>query len=153
MTVGENIRKIRKQKGLTLKQLGNMIGTTEAYIRAYECGRRNPKPASLERIANVLEVNVEALMNNEIDDVAAMHKLFQVFKKYDGHLFKYEDSSGNNQIGISFMELSDMNIWYQQYELYLEKLKECEKIKDVTLKANSMLQAEAEFESWMDCFR
>lgn len=153
MTVGENIRRIRKEKGLTLKQLGNMIGTTEAYIRAYECGRRNPKLTSLEKIANALEVNVEALMNIEINDIAAMHKLFQVFKKYDGYLFKYEDCNGDNQIGIGFRELQDMNIWYEQYELYKDKLKECENIKDITLKANSMLQAEAEFESWMDNFK
>ena len=34
MTVGENIRRIRKQRGLTLQQLGDEIGVSEAYIRA-----------------------------------------------------------------------------------------------------------------------
>ena len=43
MTVGENIRRIRKDCGLTLKELGDMVGVSEAYIRAYESGRRNPK--------------------------------------------------------------------------------------------------------------
>ena len=43
MTIGENIRRIRKERGLTLKQLGDEVGVSEAYIRAYETGRRNPK--------------------------------------------------------------------------------------------------------------
>lgn len=47
MTVGENIRRIRQERHLTQKQLGEMVGASEAYIRAYESGRRNPKPSSL----------------------------------------------------------------------------------------------------------
>ena len=35
MTVGENIRRIRKERGLTQKQLGELVGASEAYIRAY----------------------------------------------------------------------------------------------------------------------
>lgn len=49
MTTGENIRRIRKERGLTQKQLGELVGASEAYIRAYESGRRNPKPSSLEK--------------------------------------------------------------------------------------------------------
>ena len=51
MTVGENIRRIRQERHLTQRQLGEMVGASEAYIRSYESGRRNPKPASLEKIA------------------------------------------------------------------------------------------------------
>ena len=39
MTVGENIRRIRQERNLTQKQLGEMVGASEAYIRAYESGR------------------------------------------------------------------------------------------------------------------
>ena len=34
MTIGENIRRLRKARGLTLKELGDMIGVSESYIRA-----------------------------------------------------------------------------------------------------------------------
>ena len=66
MTVGENIRRIRKERGLTQKQLGELVGASEAYIRAYESGRRNPKPSSLEKIANALAVNQEVLENSDL---------------------------------------------------------------------------------------
>jgi transcriptional regulator with XRE-family HTH domain len=59
MTVGENIRRIRQERHLTQRQLGEMVGASEAYIRAYESGRRNPKPSSLEKIAEALAVNPE----------------------------------------------------------------------------------------------
>ena len=67
MTVGENIRRIRKDRGLTLKELGDMVGVSEAYIRAYESGRRNPKQQSLEAIATALHVNVEVLTGANFD--------------------------------------------------------------------------------------
>ena len=78
MTVGENIRRIRKERGLTQKQLGELVGASEAYIRAYESGRRNPKPSSLEKIANALAVNPEVLENSDFDMIKAMHRLFQI---------------------------------------------------------------------------
>ena len=62
MTVGENIRRIRQERNLTQRQLGEMVGASEAYIRAYESGRRNPKPSSLEKIADALSVNPEVLI-------------------------------------------------------------------------------------------
>ena len=88
MTVGENIRRIRKERGLTQKQLGELVGASEAYIRAYESGRRNPKPSSLEKIANALAVNPEVLENSDFDMIKAMHRLFQIARQYNGHLLR-----------------------------------------------------------------
>ena len=42
MAVGENIRKFRKEKGLTQKRLGQLCGIDEANIRKYELGKANP---------------------------------------------------------------------------------------------------------------
>jgi len=57
MTIGENIRRLRKARGLTLKELGDMVGVSESYIRAYESGRRNPKPSSFQTLADAFGVN------------------------------------------------------------------------------------------------
>ena len=58
MTVHENIRKIRKEKNLTQKQLGDLCNPkiAEANIRKYELGKANPKVETLERIAAALGV-------------------------------------------------------------------------------------------------
>lgn len=96
MTVGENIRRIRQERNLTQRQLGEMVGASEAYIRAYESGRRNPKPSSLEKIADALSVNPEVLANSDFDGIKAIHRLFQIFRQYDGQLFEYQDKEGND---------------------------------------------------------
>lgn len=58
MTVGEKIRKLRKEKGLTQKQLGNLCDMADSAIRRYENGHANPKIETLRKIADVLGVDV-----------------------------------------------------------------------------------------------
>ena len=130
MTVGENIRRIRQERHLTQRQLGEMVGASEAYIRAYESGRRNPKPSSLEKIAEALAVNPEVLANSDFDGVKAIHRLFQIFRQYNGSLFEYQDKDGNDMIGISFGTLSLMRSWLERYEKYMDVYPESEAWQD-----------------------
>ena len=132
MTIGENIRRIRKERGLTLKQLGEAVGVSEAYIRAYESGRRNPKQKALEALAAALCVNVEALTGADFDGVKAMHRLFQVFRQYSGELITYTDKEGDERIAVSFGSLMLMSSWMERYERYQKEILECEKINDVS---------------------
>lgn len=152
MTVGENIRRIRKERGLTQKQLGELVGASEAYIRAYESGRRNPKPSSLEKLAGALAVNPEVLASSEFDGTKAMHRLFQVFRQYDGRLFECRDNEGNDIVGISFGTLSLMRSWLDRYEEYLEEVEKCNSIKDVRKRGEALLKAESDFNLWMDVY-
>lgn len=64
MTVGENIRRIRKEKGLTQKQLGELCNPqiAEANIRKYELGKANPKIETVDKIASALGVNIVDIM-------------------------------------------------------------------------------------------
>lgn len=64
MTVGENIKRIRKQKGLTQKKLGELCDPkiNEVQIRQYELGKANPKIETVDRIASALGVRVIDLM-------------------------------------------------------------------------------------------
>lgn len=152
MTVGANIRRIRQERGLTLKQLGDMVGVSEAYIRTYESGRRNPKIKSLEALAQALAGNVEVLNNSEFDGIKAMHRLFQVFQQYDGQLFEYKDNDGNDMVGISFGTLSLMCSWLDRYEEYLQEVEKCNEIKDVRKRRETLLKAETNFNLWMDIY-
>ena len=152
MTVGENIRRIRQERGLTLKQLGELVGVSEAYIRAYESGRRNPKLKSLEALAQALAVNVEVLTNSDFDSIKAMHRLFQVFRQYDGHLFEYQDQDGNDMVAVSFGTLALMRTWCDRYEEYMEEVEKCNSIKDVKKRGEALLKAQADFNLWMDIY-
>lgn len=48
MAIGENIRKIRKEK-TNSKELGKLCGMSEAQIGQYENGLRNPKMETLKK--------------------------------------------------------------------------------------------------------
>ena len=61
MTVGEQIRTIRKKKGLTQKQLAELTGLLEPTIRKYESGKVQPKSDNLNKIASALEVHPSQL--------------------------------------------------------------------------------------------
>ena len=141
MTVGENIRRIRQERNLTQRQLGEMVGASEAYIRAYESGRRNPKPSSLEKIADALSVNPEVLANSDFDGIKAINRLFEC-----------QDKDGNDMVGISFGTLSLMRSWLDRYEEYMEEVEKCNEIKDVKKRGEALLKAEANFNLWMDIY-
>ncbi len=62
MTVGDRMRKIRIEKGLTQREVSARCHIAEPTIRKYESGRLNPKFETMEKIASALEVPVQALM-------------------------------------------------------------------------------------------
>ena len=66
MNIGENIRRLRKEKGLTQKELGNLCGMYESQIRKYELGKANPKKETLYKIADALKVDVIYLFGIDI---------------------------------------------------------------------------------------
>jgi len=61
MTVGQNIKRLRKEKGLTQKQLGDKCGLADSAIRRYELGGANPKIETLDKIASVLGTTTDEL--------------------------------------------------------------------------------------------
>ena len=58
MTIGENIRKYRKEQGLTQKELASLSNLNEVTIRSYENGRYKPKLETLRRISKALGVYI-----------------------------------------------------------------------------------------------
>ena len=62
MTIGENIKRIRKEKHLTQKELGHLCGMADSAIRRYELGKSTPKLQTLRRIAGGLKVPVNTLV-------------------------------------------------------------------------------------------
>jgi transcriptional regulator with XRE-family HTH domain len=58
------LRKIRKQKGLSLKKVEKAAGVSNAYLSQLERGRRNPPhPDILKRLAKLYEVPIAELLS------------------------------------------------------------------------------------------
>lgn len=62
VSTGSRIKDLRIKKGLTQRQLGELIGMADSAIRRYESDRGNPTAKTLRRIADALEVPVDSLL-------------------------------------------------------------------------------------------
>lgn len=68
--IGEKIKLIRKDKKITQKQLGELIGKKEITVRKYESGEINPNIEILKKISIVLDVPlIELIDENKLKDV------------------------------------------------------------------------------------
>ena len=84
MSVGENIRRYRKSRGMTQAQLAETVGLTEGAVRHYESGIRAVKPELLESISAALGVSVNALKDYGVETAGDLMSL----------LVRLEDSFG-----------------------------------------------------------
>lgn len=66
MTVGENIKKFRKEKGLTQEELGKAAGLSGVAIMRYEKEQRTPSQKTLIQIAKALNVHLRELVDSSI---------------------------------------------------------------------------------------
>lgn len=80
MTTNEKIKKIRKERGLTQKQLGELCGIAESTIRRYELGDLNPKLDTIKKIAYALNVTISELFPDNWND-AFTNEVKKDFKK------------------------------------------------------------------------
>lgn len=58
MTLGQRIRQLRKQRGLTVAKLAYRAGIHPQAMNHYECDLRQPNVDNLRRIANALGVTL-----------------------------------------------------------------------------------------------
>lgn len=61
MTLGERIRKIRRELDLTQLEFAKRIGSTQNTLTGYEKGRRNPSKSVINNICKTFHVNEEWL--------------------------------------------------------------------------------------------
>ena len=66
MNIGERIKSLRKQKGLTQKELAKLSSISEISIRKYESGDRQPKQKAIYHLAKALDVNEGWLMGFDV---------------------------------------------------------------------------------------
>lgn len=103
MLLGERIKEARLAKGLTQKQLAEMLNTTDATVNRYEKGVRNPDPETLETIADILEVSMDYLFGKtNIPNIYIPEEYARKHKITKRDLTQYEDFI--EQAGIFFMD-------------------------------------------------
>src|SRR3954467_9316055 len=67
----DNLRAFREMRGLTQGELGTRAGIAAASISHFETGQRVPSLDSLVKLADALEVSVDALLGRASEERAA----------------------------------------------------------------------------------
>lgn len=87
MAIGKRIRFFRNRKGMTQKQLGELLGflgkTSDVRMTQYESESRTPKQDLVKEMAHLLDVSPRAITVPEIDSyIGLMHTLFALEDMY-----------------------------------------------------------------------
>ena len=82
ISVGQNIRYIRKSKGKTISDLANMANISAKYLQGVEVGKRNISITNLNRIASVLDIQVGVLFS--YDHIEKTKTLLSIANKLKG---------------------------------------------------------------------
>lgn len=88
------IRELRKERGLTMKQLGAVVELAESTISQYETGKRQPDNETLLRLGEYFGVPVDYILGNDmpiaepkLDDFTfAMHNASRDLTEQDKQL-------------------------------------------------------------------
>jgi transcriptional regulator with XRE-family HTH domain len=67
--VGENVRRYRREKGLSQAEMANRMGVDRAYISGLELGQRNPTVVTLWHAAQALGIEVHLLLKEDVGQV------------------------------------------------------------------------------------
>ena len=114
MKIGERIRLIRLFRGLTQRELGELVNQLDVRIREYESGRRTPKEDKLKELANALNISYSALHPNSVYE-EFMENLFWAEEMF-GEIDLFSFSVQNDKPKNVFMPVWKYDAKYNRYD-------------------------------------
>ena len=62
MNIGEQIKKVRQEKGLSQKALGQLLGVSQQHIAQYETGKRQIPLDALKKLAIFYNTSIDYIL-------------------------------------------------------------------------------------------
>ena len=122
--IGNKIKKIRKFRGYTQRELGLLCGysknSSDVMIAKYETGDRTPSKKAIEKIALALNVPA-ALLECNIKEYISIKELGDLLLWLDEMGTNIDFSNNNNQISviISNLEFNEyLHMWQEKNKEY-----------------------------------
>lgn len=79
----EYLADIRKEAGLTQKDMAKLLNCSAANYQQWESGKRKPKYETVSRIANILNVPVAFLLQQDINEQRQTPNHFRIDRLFD----------------------------------------------------------------------
>jgi transcriptional regulator with XRE-family HTH domain len=82
-TLGNNIKQLRKQKGLTQVDLADKLGCTQGIITAYENDLKRPSVEKITQLSEILGVSSDELLGLKDIRTTTPSKSPKLWKKFE----------------------------------------------------------------------
>ena len=133
--IAENLKRLRKEKGLSQKEVSKKIGMTPQGYQRYEKGVRNPKLATIKRIADGLGVTVSEIFGETLyglvlpvwipcsDRLPEEKKEVLISADGDLYIAEYEIDHGKGYWSevVEYRNVTDVDAWMPLPEPYKEE--------------------------------
>ncbi|MGJ0908891.1 helix-turn-helix domain-containing protein [Clostridium botulinum] len=86
--VGDNVRLLRKERGMSVNKLSKISGVSLGFISDIENNKTNPSIPTLEKIANALDVKVELFFKENLDETIGRKLTYEKLKEWDDNDIK-----------------------------------------------------------------
>ncbi|MET3291023.1 UNVERIFIED_CONTAM: transcriptional regulator with XRE-family HTH domain [Brevibacillus sp. OAP136] len=105
MDIGSTIRAIRKRKGITIAQLCEGTGLSKGFMSHVENNKTSPSIATLESIANFLNVPLPYLLLAKEERMNIVRKNERTFSTYGKDRITVEHLSTEGGLRLSLIEI------------------------------------------------
>ncbi|MFH0334508.1 phage transcriptional regulator [Clostridium perfringens] len=127
MEIGEIIKKIRLEKGLTMKELGSKVGVTEQAISQYERNKRTPSDALLIKIFEALEFDINSYIKTKVVPLPIWNYTLEYIKE----LFEYISSDNPKLLeNLKYLTALEVNEFIDKSSLFIMELAKKHKLEN-----------------------
>lgn len=87
ITIGENIKRLRKEAGMTQRELGDALQISVSNVTKYEKGQLEPNLAILKKLCATFNVSADELLNSDTKTTTLSEDFINfVISKYKLHI-------------------------------------------------------------------
>ncbi len=90
LSIGEQIRSIRKEKGMTINEISKETGFTASFISQFERNKTKGSVASIQKIASALNINVSSLFHGTQNESLPLQSV-SIVRKDNRRAMTYPD--------------------------------------------------------------
>ena len=102
MTLGERIKAARKEKGITQKELADLINKGFSTVQKYEIDVIEPPISVLEKIAKALEIDPKAMEKISKNDKKRILRVLEIYKATGKTKTEQEMESRKNPVEYDY---------------------------------------------------
>ncbi len=122
-SIGERIRKLRKENNMTQQELANKLYVKREVVNYYENNSRQPKIADIICMSKIFNVSTDYILLNESARKLDNQEIYQKFGLDDNSIMSLAQQRTRNDIRsrlcLSFLNYFISNGWLWEFSNYL----------------------------------